>query len=251
MLRFRQILAAGAASIGLSCAAQAANITTATQTLTFGPQRTEFGGLSQAFNYFDSNLGTLLSVNIGTSYGFTSQITVSNNAATSSSGTAQAEGLLSLSAQNAGVNNVLQNLLNTPVDPAFNGGISATTFDLLGTRRGYGLAPGASSILQSDATTQVRQPITDTTGNDLLPFEVAGGGTTNVIANTFTTTLQSNNGGNTSTVEATTATATFSISYTYDNSTAQPPPNPVPEPASLALLASGLFGVGMIRRRGK
>ncbi|HTN10303.1 MAG TPA: PEP-CTERM sorting domain-containing protein, partial [Acetobacteraceae bacterium] len=51
--------------------------------------------------------------------------------------------------------------------------------------------------------------------------------------------------GNTSADVATSETLNLALTYTYEEA----PPPPVPEPASMALLGSGLLGLGMMIRR--
>ena len=251
--RIRLFLQTALAWASIGSAAQAAIISTAPQTLTFGPQKTDFGGIAQPLDYFDSNLGTLESLTVSTSYGFNSSITVTNRAANGSIGTASTESTLILSAQNGSVNSVLQNLLNTAVDPIIYGGYSTITLDLNSTKKANNLAPNTSTVLSSTAATQNSGSTSDSRPADLLAFEVAGGGATNLIANTFTQTNLSNNGGNTTATESTNAQAAFTIYYTYDNSTATTNTNvsQVPEPATLTMLGVGLLGAGTLRRRGK
>lgn len=90
-----------------AAAAHAAPITTATQTLTFGPGLTEFDNASQPLTLFNSNLGTLEAVTIGSSYGFTSTLTITNTGATASSGSARTESAAGFGSDNTAINSVI------------------------------------------------------------------------------------------------------------------------------------------------
>lgn len=89
MKRLLPVLVIFGAALGP--AAHAATITTTTQVITFGPGLTEFVDATQQMQLFDSSLGTLESVTIGGTYGFSSSMTISNSAANASRGTARAE----------------------------------------------------------------------------------------------------------------------------------------------------------------
>src|ERR1700754_3759739 len=91
----------------------AAPITTATQTISFGPGLTDFENASQNLNLFDSRLGTLDSVVITGTYGFNSSITVVNSAAGASSGTVRAESGSAFGSSVSGINTVIERLLDT------------------------------------------------------------------------------------------------------------------------------------------
>jgi PEP-CTERM motif len=232
----------------LGPAAHATTVTTATQTITFGPGLTEFVDATQQLQLFDSSLGTLESVTIGGTYGFFSSMTISNSAANASRGTARTESAAAFNSSNTAINSVLESLLDTS-GSATVGGITLdpAAFDILGGRASCNLASGASTIAASNANTVTSAPVTDNTASDLLAFEAAGGGLFDVLFNTATATLLSNTGGNTGASETTTAKGTVNLFYTYD-AIPNPPPTPAPEPAAVALLGVGLLGAGVSRR---
>jgi hypothetical protein len=246
MKRILPVLIVFGAALGP--AAHATTMTTATQTITFGPGLTEFVDATQPLQLFDTSLGTLDSVTIGGTYGFSSSMTISNGAANASSGTARTESAAAFNSSNTAINSVLENLLDVS-GPTTVGGITLdpAAFDILGGRATYSLASGHSTIAASNSNTVTSAPETDSTASDLLAFEAAGGGLFDVLFNTATATLLSNTGGNTSASETTTATGTIDLYYTYDP-TSNPPPTPAPEPASIAMLGVGLLGAGMSRR---
>lgn len=250
MNRILTLVVATGAVLG-TAAAHATTITTATQTITFGPALTEFVNASQPLALFDSGLGTLDSVTIGGTYGFTSAMTITNSAANASSGSARTESAAAFGSGNNAINSVIQNLLDTTGSSTVGGTtLNPAALDILGGKSDYSLAPGGSTTAASNAATVTIAPVTDNVAADLQAFEAAGGGAFNVLFNTATATVLSNTGGNTSATENTTATGTVTLYYTY-NQAAVPPPASVPEPASIALLGAGLLGAGVLRRSRK
>jgi hypothetical protein len=246
MKRILPILVIFGAALG--AAAHATTMTTPTQTITFGPGLTEFVDATQQLQLFDSSLGSLDSVTIGGTYGFSSNMTISNSAANASSGTARTESAAAFNSSNTAINNVLENLLDTSGTTTVGGiTLDPAAFDILGGKASYSLASGASTIAASNSNRVTSAPATDSTAADLLAFEAPGGGLFNVLFNTATATLLSNSGGNTSASETTTATGTIDLYYSYDT-IPTPPPTPAPEPASIAMLGVGLLIAGISRR---
>lgn len=236
---FRSVILAGAASALMAPQAEASIITTSTQTINYSQLLTDWSNRSGTFSLFDSNLGTLLSINLRATYQENSTLSVSNSASIASSGTVKTESTLTVAALDSGQNSVIQAQLGVPA------------LDALGTQTSYSLAPGATqSGIISNSVTKNTGLVTDTTAADLVPFKAAGGGTGTILASTFTQSLLGNTGGNTSATQTTYGVGTFSIFYTYDDSTAvTPPTTPVPEPASMAIIGAGLLSAGLLRRR--
>ncbi len=186
---------------------------------------TEFtgtGGDVLTFSQFDSTLGTLTGVSLTVNGTISSNISVSNTAATPSSGTVRTESIYSL------------------VDP---GSLLNLGPDLITASQSYSLDPGQSINIGpftksgSDTQSYTLQAILD---------EFTGVGSISLGLSSVTSTLLGNTGGNTSSNQVTTASASGTVTYTYTQSQG------VPEAGTTAVLGLGsLAGAGtlMARRR--
>ena len=175
------------------------------------------------FPQFNPSLGTLLSVTLDLSSTFNTTLTVTNEASSSSNGSARTE--VQLTVQDSGSN------------------LTAPAIDLLSTSFAYSLAPGDS--ITSGLLTQ------SGSSNNLytLPVvlaEFTGAGSIDLHpAFTTTSTLIVSSGGNTSAAQVTDASLTGSVTYTYTTTS-------TPEPSTLVIWlgigALGLLAYGRTRR---
>lgn len=161
---------------------------------------------------FDSSLGTLQSVEITLSSGATTTITVSNNAASSSSGNVRTDLLLTLTSSN--------------VDLA-PGGL-ALEFLVPAAKQNYSLAAGESKQFANLSASSEQSFLFD---GDVSQF--VGPGPIHLNLTTETATTQTNTGGNTDSSQSTNASGNVKVTYNYT------PAAPVPEPATWAALAMG------------
>lgn len=230
----------------LGSLAHATPVTTATQTLTFGPQLTEFDRTPRPLQLFDSSLGTLQSVTINVSYAYSSNLNITNNAATPSGGSAFTQSAAVFRSDNAQLDTVLQSLIDKAGKAIIGSAtLNPSAFKVLGDTVSYSLAPGESTVQPSDAP-PMSIAVTDTNASDLLAFEAPGGGQANVLLSTATATTLSNTGGNTSAFQQTTATGTFQLYYIYGSAPVQSP-IPTPEPTTIALLGMGILATKIFR----
>lgn len=246
--RLRGLFAAAAlAAAGL--AAVPADAVLMTQTVTFGPAAadvTDMAGTPGALRFFDTALGTLNAVVLSSSYGFRSDITVSNTGAGPAQGRVQTESGARFGAGDAAVAAALDRLVNT--DPAGSLSFGAQTlspiaYDLLGTPSGYLLDPGGSRRFASNGSA-TRGPSASSASADLAAFARAGGGAFDPFLTTLTGLDLSVTGGNAAVGQATVAQASLTIGYDY-TATA------VPEATSWAMILAGFGAIGMGLRSGR
>jgi hypothetical protein len=175
---------------------------------------TEWSG-TLLFPQFNPALGTLDSVELNLSSSLTTTLTIINDAASASSGTAST--WEEITVQDPGLN------LTAP-------------FSVYSAGYVYSLGSGdstSSGLLTGNGGSD----LTYTLGTILTEF--TGGGNISLNAGTLTYTLLSNYGGNTVSSQVTDAGLTGTVTYTY---------TAVPEPSTFGLLALGLSALPLLRR---
>jgi hypothetical protein len=180
-----------------------------------------------AFQQFNSSLGTLNSVELTLSSGFTTTLTV-QNMNTSSHGGVKTE--LTVMVEDAGDH--------------FN--LDSPQLDILSSRFTYNLAADGhmtSGLLSANGSYTSE----DYTLAAILS-EFTGNGVIDLDASTFTTTDLSNTGGNTTSSQVTDASLTGTVTYDYTLATATPAPE---ETSTFGLLVLGLGSLPFLRRQRK
>ncbi len=159
---------------------------------------------------FDSSLGELTSVTLTLSASMLSELTVTNTGDSSSSGNARTELVLTIS---------------SPITP----GLSPLDF-LTGKFDYTNLAANGGTIDSGVLTgSSPDESVTYTSSINLDAFT----GSSNILYQliTYTSTVLSNNGGNTNASQTTTAAAGLTATYTYNAA--------VPEPSAMLMLIGG------------
>lgn len=225
MSTLRRILITLAAAAALSSIASADSISYVTLT-PIGTSLTDWAG-SLAFQQFNPKLGELNSVELQFSSSLTTTLTVINSSGSSSSGNVKTE--LQVSVDDSG-----DNLLgDTP------------QLDILSPAFDYSLAGGAnlnSSLLSTSGSSDNIYTLLD------VLSEFTGTGTFSLNASTFTQTLLSNTGGNTSSSQVTDAGLTGTVTYSFTDAPGGSQSDGVPEPATMALMGGALIGLGLLRK---
>lgn len=219
----RWLLGTAATGCLLSLASHVHGATIAYNTTTPIPSTaTDWAG-SLSFPRFDTTLGTLTGVELKLTAGLQTTITVSNNSATPSAGSARSEILL-----------WAQDGSGNLIDPVI---------DLLSPAFGFNLGAGQQVISGMLTKNSSSDDLYDAGSPNWATIQSEFSGTSSIMLNcsTFTQTLTSFSGGSTEGNSVANTSLTGSVTYIY---------TPVPEPALLGLLAIPTLAGLMRRRRG-
>jgi hypothetical protein len=201
--------------------------------ITNGALSTEIGpgnGGSLNLPLFNSNLGTLNTVSVEMITVLASTLAVTNTGGSTASVTTKFRSTFQVTGGPAAL--VADVETGSPV------GVTVTT----GPETANNVAP-THTVHTGELTGSATNTYTNFSGS-LLEFENPGGGsdalTLDTISHAVITSAGSFNSSNVSTADF-----TFDVTYTYTPSSSQN----IPEPASMALLGTGLLGLGWLRQR--
>jgi hypothetical protein len=192
------------------------------------PTASSYSGNAILFPLFNSNLGTLtgVSVTMSSSVDYTGS-TLQNTGLSALNGNIKEDTLIT----GSGLPTEIANLTNDPAVSYTYGSIAA------GATVNF---PGSGSAIATDSSS-----FTATAGQ-LADFKLAGGGN-DTIDLTSSAGATSHLNSNTYLLNAVSSiTGEYQVVYTYTPAN-QPPP--IPEPLSMALLGTGVLGIGAAYRR--
>lgn len=222
-----------AAEASLLCQAGSSNTVgtfTCTETVSFGPQATDFSNAALTFDRFMS----------GAAAGFTETLT---SVALSFGGTATSSGTLTNNAPSAQTFSFLETetlSFAAGLGSPFVG--SAAASGNLVSIGPVTLAAGASLPINGSLS------LSPSTFNTTTVAGYIGAGTFQILSSSLTSESFSGGGGNIQQVLATSATPAGTLTYTFQTARAV---SPVPEPETYALMLAGLAALSYIGRRRK
>jgi PEP-CTERM motif len=190
---------------------------TTTSNSSFTPTKTlNFAG-------FNPSLGTLTSVEVTVQESVTGSVNLKNNGVSTTDVTGNLQ-------------NTLKYILPTLTSKTLIDASNSFTDGSLGA----GASSGSSSVSGSTSTTR-------TFSSGLGAFETAWSATVGDLGQV----LVSSGNGNGSATYIDTGAALITADYTYTPAVTipTPTPTPTPEPATMAVLGTGLAGLGLLRRR--